>query len=384
MIKAEEKRGVQRSSRVRSSSANAAPEGESNGLSAAIALQKDPEQTRLEETLRRSKFKNRALLSVVTDLVFVVRKDGTILESHGPKDSEFMLGPDGLLGKTVKELLPSQIAQQAMFYLEKTLRTGESQAFTCPYQLPDRLRDFQARLATTGPDEVIVLVRDVTDRRRLEKEILEISSREQIRIGQDLHDGLGQHLTGVTFLTRALENKLAALSLPEAAEAAEIGRLVLQALSQTRNLARGVFPVELESNGLVQALIELASTVENLFKISCRFEGDGTILLHDRHLTNHLFRLAQEAINNSVKHGKARQVVIDLRKSGDKTVLAVRDDGVGFPAQGLKTNGLGLRIMHYRAQKIGGSLEIQSAQNGGTIVSCSFHHSGGTACQPVS
>src|SRR5262245_14866345 len=374
MIKAEEKRIAPRSSRVRVSSANGAAETESNNLGAAAPSEKDPEQVRLEEALRRSRFKNRALISIVADFVFVVRKDGTILEFHGPKDSELVLGPDGLLGKTVKELVPSQIAQQATFYLEKTLRTGESQTFICPYQWSDQMRDFQARLAPNGPDEVVVLVRDVTDRRRLEKEILEISSREQIRIGQDLHDGLGQHLTGVTFLSRALENKLAALSLPEAADAAEIGQLVLQALSQTRNLARGVFPVELESSGLVQALIELADTVEKLFKISCCFEGDGSILLHDRHLANHLFRLAQEAINNSVKHGKAKRVIIDLRRSGDKTVLSVRDDGVGFSALGLKTNGLGLRIMHYRAQKIGGALEIQSAQNGGTVVSCSFQN----------
>ena len=374
MTKVEEKRSVQRSSRLRPSSANVTGETESNGVATAVALEKDSEQIRLEEALRRSKFKNHALLSVVADLVFVVRKDGTILEFHGPKDNDFALGPDGLLGKTVKELLPSQIAQQAMFYLEKTLRTGESQSFICPYQLPERLRDFQARLATAGPDEVVVLVRDVTDRRRLEKEIVEISSREQIRIGQDLHDGLGQHLTGVTFLTRALENKLAALSLPEAADAAEIGQLVLQALSQTRNLARGVFPAELESSGLVEALIELAGTVQKLFRISCRFEGDTSIMLQDRQLANHLFRLAQEAINNSVKHGKAKQVIIALRKSGDQTVLAVHDDGIGFPVQGFKTNGLGLRIMHYRAQKIGGSFEIQSSPNGGTIVSCSFRN----------
>jgi signal transduction histidine kinase len=214
----------------------------------------------------------------------------------------------------------------------------------------------------------------------LEKEILEISGREQMRIGQDLHDGLGQHLTGVTFLTRALENKLAALSLPEASAAAEIGRLVFEALSQTRNLARGIFPVELESSGLVQALIELATTVEKLFNISCRFEGDDGMVLHDRTLANHLFRLTQEAINNSVKHGKAKQVVIRLRRSADKAVLSIRDDGLGFPthAHGVKANGLGLRIMHYRAQKIGGSLEVQPAKDGGTIVSCTFPNTNGT------
>ena len=178
-------------------------------------------------------------------------------------------------------------------------------------------------------------------------------------------------------MSRALENKLAALSLPEAADAAEIGHLVLQVLSQTRNLARGVFPVELESSGLVQALMELAGTVEKLFKISCCFEGDGSIVLHDRHLANHLFRLAQEAINNSVKHGKAKMVVVGLKRDGEKIVLSIADDGVGFGAEEPKVSGLGLRIMYYRAQYIGAALEIQSRACGtpGAVITCTFSNS---------
>ena len=367
MIRTEDKRSADECGR-----ASAASALETDHESVARSREKDADHARLEEALRRGKFRDRGLLSVVSDLIFVVKKDGALAEFHAPKDNDLMLDAEGLLGKTIKELLPSQIAQQATFYLEKTLRTGETQTFICPYQLPGRLRDFQACLAPAGPDEIVISVRDVTDRKRLEKEILEISSREQMRIGQDLHDGLGQHLTGVTFLARALENKLVALSLPEASDAAEIGRLIFEALSQTRNLARGVFPVELESNGLVQALMELATTVEKLFNISCRFEGDEGLVLHDSSLANHLFRLTQEALNNSVKHGKARQVVISLRKAADKSVLSIRDDGLGFRANGVKANGLGLRIMHYRAQKIGGVLHVQSAEHGGTIVSCTF------------
>src|SRR5207237_2860566 len=139
---------------------------------------------------------------------------------------------------------------------------------------------------------------DVSEQRLLEKEVLEITNREQTRIGQDLHDGLGQHLTGITFLTRALETRLSSQSLPEAEEAAEIGRLVLQALSQTRNLARGLFPIELESNELAPALRELAATVEKLFNISCAVETDDNLVVAaNRTVVNHLFRLAQEAIN---------------------------------------------------------------------------------------
>jgi signal transduction histidine kinase len=169
-----------------------------------------------------------------------------------------------------------------------------------------------------------------------------------------------------------LENNLSSKHLPEAAEAAEIGKLVLQALTQTRSLARGLFPVELESHGLVPAIKELAETLENTFGLNCRFIGDETITIPDQTISSHLFRLTQEAVNNSIKHGKARHITVDLQKSGDRVLLAIRDDGVGLPAEGLKTKGLGLRIMSYRAQKIGGTFDFQPGESGGAVVTVSF------------
>ena len=270
------------------------------------------------------------------------------------------------------ELLPVQIGQQAMHYLEKALRTGQTQIVSTPYLVGEKSRELQARITPSVPGEVVAVVRDITVQRLSEKEIIEISNREQVRIGQDLHDGLGQHLTGLTFLSRALQNKLAARSLPEAEDAAEIGRLVLQALSQTRNLARGLFPVELESSELGPAFRDLAATVEKLFNISCVVETDDKVAIADRTIGNHLFRLAQEAINNSVKHGKAKRIVIGLKTVEDGTILTIRDNGVGFPKQPGPGKGLGLRIMNYRAQRVGGSLEIQAVEGGGTLVICSL------------
>lgn len=324
------------------------------------------------EALRRSELKNRALLSTIADLIFYVRKDGTILDFQAPRHNEYMLTPESVVGRRIMELLPTQIGQQAMHYVEKTLRLGTVQVFSCQFLLPGRLRDFEARIAVCGPDEVLALVRDVTDRKLLEKEVLEISTREQIRIGQDLHDGLGQHLTGISFLSKALERKLAALSREEAADAAEIGKLVLQALSQTRNLTRGIFPVELEATGLIPAFRELAATVSKLFNISCTFECDEALAINNRDLATHLFRLAQEAINNSVKHGKARQVILGLKELEDRAVLTITDDGVGLPQEATKMKGLGVRIMQYRAQKIGAALDIRSGEKKGTVVSCLF------------
>jgi two-component system sensor kinase FixL len=330
-----------------------------------------PAPAETEPTLEQNISHYRVLLGKVSDVLFQITKDGFIRSAHFSEHHEYALPEGGFTGKSIRELLPPQLAQQAMFYLEKTVRTGQLNTFTGQILLFGKPRDFQASLLACGPGEVLAAVRDITDRKYLEKEIIEISHREQTRIGQDLHDGLGQHLTGITFLTRALENKLSGLRLPEAKEAAEIGRLVLEALTQTRTLARGLFPIELESKGLVSALKELAASVAKSAHVPCLFEASESIVLHDRQAETHLFRLAQEALNNSAKHGKAKEIKVSLKKADDQSiVLSIQDDGVGLPTDNTARQGLGLRIMNYRTQRMGGTLEIGSAESGGTSIVC--------------
>lgn len=345
---------------------------------AAIAVDATPtndrtEIARLHEALQRSEEFNQALLSTNSDLVFELRKDGLILNFYAPKDNEFGITPEAVVGRRVMELLTTSIAQLAMHYIEKTFRTGATQKFSCQYLLPGKLRYFETRIALRGGGTAVAVVRDVTDHETLEKEVVESSSRVQMRIGQDIHDGLGQHLTGITFLSRALEKNLQAKNLPEAAEAAEISKLVIEALSQTRNLARGLFPVEVESTRLCQSLRELAASTEQLFHISCSVECDSNLVVNNKNASTHLFRLAQEAINNAVKHGRAHRVSLLLGTAGEKAVLRITDDGVGFPPENARRTGLGLRIMTYRAQKVGGTLDIQPGQHGGTVVNCTFN-----------
>ena len=316
--------------------------------------------------------KTRALWQALSDMVAVVHRDGFMLNFQAPTDLEYPLSSEKLVGRSLMELLPSAIAQQARYYIEKALRTGAPQSMSAQFKLPGKLRTFQVRLSPCGENEVLAVVRDVTERTQIEKELLEISHREQMRIGQDLHDGLGQHLRRITFLTRALEKKLAAQHLPEAAEVAEVSRLVMQALSQTRSLARGLFPVELESKGLASALRQLAATVEELFGVSCVVDFDASVTIRDQTVATHLFRLTQEAVNNAVRHGKAKRLSIELTRAADYLALAIRDDGVGFPKDGPKTQGLGLKIMQYRAQKVGGVLSLQPGEDGGTVVTCLF------------
>jgi PAS domain S-box-containing protein len=329
------------------------------------------ELKRLAIALRDNDLRGRALLSLVPDMVLRLKRDGTILEFKPAKECPWLLPTVELVGRKLKDFLPDQVLAQANHFLQLTLETGLTQTFTCQYLLPDQLRDFEARSVSCGPDEVLALVRDVTERKRLEKEILEISSQEQQRIGQDLHDGLGQHLTGITFLSKALERKLAARSLEEAADAAEIGRLVLQALAQTRNLARGLFPAELERNGIVSALRELVANVERVYQLKCQLRCADGVEITNNVVATHLFRITQEAINNSIKHGKAQHIAISMEGHPGAYELRIEDDGTGLPVSG-RSDGLGLKIMQYRARRLGGTFEIQPVTPAGTRVTIRF------------
>ncbi len=212
----------------------------------------------------------------------------------------------------------------------------------------------------------------VIERKRLEKAILEASEREQRRIGQDLHDGLSQHLTGVAFLSKGLAQKLKSKSKAEAGDAAKIAHLINQAIVQTRDLARGLYPVHLEATGLAAALQELADQVAALFNISCRFHHDPQVLVHDNNKATHLYYVAREAVNNAIKHGKAQDVEIGLARFKDRTILTVKDDGVGFSDVVERNQGMGLHTMNHRARMIDASLAVQQSPAGGTIVTCSF------------
>jgi PAS domain S-box-containing protein len=213
---------------------------------------------------------------------------------------------------------------------------------------------------------------DITERKGLEEAILEISAREQRRIAQDLHDGLGQHLTGIAFMSKVLEEKLSDKSLPEAVEAAKIVKMVNQAIDNTRELARGLHPVAAEPLGLLSALKKWASEVQELFHIGCSFRCENPFAIHDANLATHLYRIAQEAVNNAIRHGKSKNIVIRLSGKSRTGTLTIEDDGQGFPKRPANSPGVGLSIMNYRADMVGGSLKVQANQERGVTVTCTF------------
>src|SRR5580704_1603095 len=213
---------------------------------------------------------------------------------------------------------------------------------------------------------------DITERKGLEESILEISAREQRRIAQDLHDGLGQHLTGIAFMSKVLQEKLSDQCLPEAEEAAKIVKMVNEAIDNTRQLARGLHPVAAEPQGLMSALKKWANEVEVLFQIHCSFQCDKPVYIHDANAATHLYRIAQEAVNNAIRHGKSKNIVISLAGRGATAVLTIQDNGTGFPKKPTSQPGVGLSIMNYRADMIGGSLKVQPNDSGGITVTCMF------------
>jgi signal transduction histidine kinase len=217
------------------------------------------------------------------------------------------------------------------------------------------------------------LLQEIEARKGLEKEILNVSEQERRKIGEELHDSLGQQLTGVAFMTKVLEQKLAKKSLNEAADVAEIAQLVNQATNQARSLAKGLHPIDLDTGTLMSTLQDLAESTETLFGIHCTFKCDKRIRVDNPEVAVHLYRITQEAITNAIKHGKAKNIQIDLAYEVNKSVLTVRSDGIDFPKEfEARHTGMGLQIMDHRADIIEGSLDIRKGPKGGTIMTCTF------------
>jgi PAS domain S-box-containing protein len=213
---------------------------------------------------------------------------------------------------------------------------------------------------------------DITERKRLEEAILEISAQEQRRIAQDLHDGRGQHLTGIAFMSKVLEDKLSDAALPEAREAAKIVSMVNQAIEHTRQLAHGLHPVPAETGGLMSALKKWAVEIEELFHIHCRFQCERPVHIPDANVATHLYRIAQEAVNNAIRHGKSQNIVISLTTKNGAGTLTIKDDGTGLLSDSTTSPGVGLGIMNHRANMVGGSLKVQANEGRGVSVSCVF------------
>jgi two-component system, NarL family, sensor histidine kinase UhpB len=242
---------------------------------------------------------------------------------------------------------------------EEALRRAHDELEMRVEQRTAELKTANARLQTA-----------IAERRRLEYELLEIAEKERRRIGLDLHDDLGQQLSGLALMTKGLEVKLARRRASEAEDAARIHHLVQQAITHARDLAHDLAMLDLKEQDLPAALDGLARQASELFRISCRFERDGVCPSLDTNVATQLYKIAQEAVTNAIKHGKAKRVGISLTHDAARILLTIHNDGVPFPTPNSSATGMGLRIMNYRANLIGASLEVKGDGPGGTRVTC--------------
>jgi len=222
---------------------------------------------------------------------------------------------------------------------------------------------------------VSIIARDISAQKNLEREVLEITSNEQQRIGRDLHDSLGQELTGLSYLAKGLTQKLSADESPQTAIAQTIADSVQRALREVRTAVQGLVPVEVDAAGFMAALEQLATETSARCGIDCRVEGDERVRIDDNVVATHLFRIVQEAINNAVKHAQPRQILVRPELSNGTISVTVQDDGVGIGSGTSSRNGgMGLRIMQYRAGVIDATLEVRRRDGQGTAVVCQINN----------
>ena len=336
------------------------------------------ERKQAEEALRTSEGRLRQVLDASPVPLSVDDMKGTIeylnakfVEKFGYSHAEIPTSAAWFSRAYPDPQYRRQVAEEWQAFLKRALRSGVEVG---PMDVEVTCKDgTQRRVEFVGTflgNRLMIAANDITERDRLEQQILTIAEQERERIGQDLHDGLCQLLSGIKFKTTLLEQKLQDKAPPEASHARDIEGLLNTAIQQARNIARGLHPVDLEARGLMSALQGLASSVENVYGLSCVCQFRKAVLVHDHITATHLYRIAQEAISNAIKHGHATRIVIRLTGDKDRLTMAIEDNGVGFPAKPKRRGGMGLHLMNYRARAMGARLDIRRGSSSGSVIQC--------------
>ena len=345
-----------------------------------------------EQALRDSEARTTTIVRTLADAIITI-DERSIIESANPAaESLFGYRESEIIGKKLNMLMPEPFTSNHDRYVRKYLKTGKGKIIGVGREVVGLRKDgsiFPMRLAVSemrvgGRRMFTGIIHDLTLRRQLEREIVEASGNEQRRIGQDLHDGLCQQLAGVGFGVEILAKQLEGHSPKDAISARKLGVLVRDAITQARQLARGLNPVNLDRLGLAASVKDLADKVSDMCRVKCIMTTSGDIPMIGGNTATHLYRIAQEAVNNATRHGKATRIVIHLSEARGLLTMTVTDNGIGFPedeelqsaggtdlttAQ-LPIAGMGLHSMSYRARLMSGSLTVGSGKRGGAILTC--------------
>jgi PAS domain S-box-containing protein len=389
-------------------------------LSGASKIARDiSKRRRDEEALRESENRFRSVAETASDAIITIDEESNIVFVNPAAVTTFGYTEEELIGSKLTMLMPDSFSAAHKTGLDRYKQTGVERLSWTGMELQGRHKNGReislevsvGQLRKNGRLFFTGIVRDVTERKkaeaelqawqrelesrvesrtaelalahshlqdeieerkRLEAEIARTIEREQLRLGQELHDGLGQHLAGLGLMLAALQAKSEKESPKIAQHVQVLQQMTVQSVEQARNLAKSFYPVELERHGLLVALKEDAYKTERLFGISCLVQSDSSGCAELKGpLAIQLFRIAQEAVHNSVKYARAKQIRIGLFAVDGHIQLTVKDDGIGFPSMATESKGMGLRIMKYRARMVGGQVDFGNDPGGGAIITCS-------------
>jgi len=340
---------------------------------ADITLRKKAEQAlREHETMLRSFFDSPNLMCGVLE---IENGDARYISANRKLAEVLGQSETTLPGMSAKRLGASEhVLQSFIANCERSWQTGQPVTFEYNrvFATGERaLLNSVSFLGTSrqGLPQFAVVILDVTENKKLERQLIEISEREQNRIGRELHDGVGQQLTALRYIGNAIRQKLLEQKsvAPEAYE--QLDNMIGDIIKEVRNLARGLSPVGHDSHGLMHGLRTLCQNTKPLFGVDCEFECAAPVLVSDQAVSLNFFRIGQEALHNAVTHGAPKHIRLQLGQAAGRLRLVVRDDGHGLPKHG-KKQGMGLEIMRYRAQSIGATLAIHSAPGTGVTITC--------------
>ena len=330
-----------------------------------------------EEALREREKRLRSILGTVVDAVITIDGRGTIVAANPATERVFGYTEAEMSGRNVKMLMPSPYREEHDRYLENYHRTGEAKIIDVGREIHAQRKNgtiFPVELTVSKVDDLglfIGVIRDISQRKALEQELLDISELERRKFGQELHDGLGQRLTGLEMFAHALARKIGHRDIALAREARQLKKELRETVTQTRLLSHNLAPVPLSGEGLRWGLQELAEGTNQIPSVRCRFHCPTPIMVHDPTVATQMYRIAQEAVTNALKHGRARRVIIALSDRDDALQLIVENNGrpLSKTRRG-EIRGTGLRVMRYRAGLIGASVDIRSLHPRGVRVTC--------------
>jgi len=312
------------------------------------------------------------------DAITILDLEGNIISWNLGAERIYGYSEAEAMKMNISRIIPDHKQDELISLLERLLK-GQDIEFFETQRLTKNNRILDISITATllkdekgKPFAITTTERDITERRRLEKEILDITERERELIGQEMHDGMGQVLTGIAVKCKGLVLKLKGKSSEVMKDALVISKLANEAIAQTRDLAKMLYPVDIETGGLVSALKTLSASTEETMAITCRFQYDKSVSVKNLVEAKQIYRIVQEAITNAVRHGKANNIDINLYLTKKGTVLTIENDGLDFPKLSPIRKGFGLKIMQYRTDLIGGSLNIRKGDKGGTVVTCIF------------